>query len=429
MPMLRHGWMPVTGLVFVMALAGSAARGAVPVVVSPQSSSVEQLAAEDLARCLGTIYPREQFPLVGTLPESGPAILVGSRTDVQVRSHLGDAPPANPESYVVRVAQEGGRTLGVIAGADARGAAYGVYALLEKLGCGFFLSGDALPPARAEPFTFDGWALADQPLVADAPRVQLAQFPQRLLDVESGRLAALDRPVAEDGLQRDHGSRLRQQPDGELHVSTDKTKPVGYLSTTVKGRDWSTMHVNDVRRLFGGEVFDAPVFGADAALVPDDQRVAAAQALMQEVFADAAQRGDGRLFRRGRGHAERESAGVGAAAAGVRALRDAEREVRRPPASRPATLWLPNPDTPEGYALLPGAGRGPAEGLSADHDAGRLVPPGRHAVDGSEGRRFPAAWQQEFAAEIARTPEAEPSSGTRPGCSPSARSSAPSTAR
>ena len=36
-----------------------------------------------------------------------------------------------------------------------------------------------------------------------------------------------------------------------------KTKPVGYLSTTVKGRDWSTMHVNDVRRLWGGEVFNA----------------------------------------------------------------------------------------------------------------------------------------------------------------------------
>ena len=37
-----------------------------------------------------------------------------------------------------------------------------------------------------------------------------------------------------------------------------KTKPVGYLSTTVKGRDWSTMHVNDVRRLWGGQVFDGP---------------------------------------------------------------------------------------------------------------------------------------------------------------------------
>ena len=41
-----------------------------------------------------------------------------------------------------------------------------------------------------------------------------------------------------------------------------KTKPVGYLSTTVRGRDWSTMHVNDVRQLWGGAGFTAPVSDA-----------------------------------------------------------------------------------------------------------------------------------------------------------------------
>ena len=69
-----------------------------------------------------------------------------------------------------------------------------------------------------------------------------------------------------------------------------QTKPVGYLSTTVKGRDWATMHVNDVRRLWGGHVFDQPVFGAQAAMVPDPERAAAARQLMQEVFDHAERR-------------------------------------------------------------------------------------------------------------------------------------------
>ena len=50
------------------------------------------------------------------------------------------------------------------------------------------------------------------------------------------------------------------------------------------------MHVNDVRRLWGGEVFEQAVFGADAAIVPDDRRAEAAQKLMQSVFACAAER-------------------------------------------------------------------------------------------------------------------------------------------
>ena len=65
-------------------------------------------------------------------------------------------------------------------------------------------------------------------------------------------------------------------------------KPVGYLSSTRIGRDWSTNHVNDVRRLHGGTVFDEPVFGCDAAIDGTDlQRTRAAQELMQRVFAEA----------------------------------------------------------------------------------------------------------------------------------------------
>ena len=69
-------------------------------------------------------------------------------------------------------------------------------------------------------------------------------------------------------------------------------KPVGYLSSTRVGRDWSTNHVNDVTRLWGGDVFDAPVFGSVAAIEGTDaERTDAAQQLMSDAFAYAERRG------------------------------------------------------------------------------------------------------------------------------------------
>jgi hypothetical protein len=76
-----------------------------------------------------------------------------------------------------------------------------------------------------------------------------------------------------------------------------QTKPTGYLSNTQLGRDWGTEHVLDVRKIVGGEeLFHAPVFGAAASLVPDNETVEAATSLMQKVFRFAADRGMGVSF-------------------------------------------------------------------------------------------------------------------------------------
>ena len=185
-----------------------------------------------------------------------------------------------------------------------------------------------------------------------------------------------------------------------------KPKPVGYLSTTVKGRDWSTMHVNDVRRLIGGEVFAGPVFGSDAAMVPDDRRVEAAQALMGKVFADAAQRDMGVYF----------AVDVDTPTANPQELvtllpESARFEVKAKDYSNvnkvAPSLWLPNPDTPEGYAFF----RSEVEGLLKVYpQITKLVVWFRRggtpwmALKVSD---LPETWQKEYAAEIARTPEAE----------------------
>ena len=58
-----------------------------------------------------------------------------------------------------------------------------------------------------------------------------------------------------------------------------------------RGRDWGNQHVNDVRRLPGGWIFDGAEFGSEAALAGDEGRVEAKQAMMKKVFALAEKRG------------------------------------------------------------------------------------------------------------------------------------------
>jgi hypothetical protein len=181
-------------------------------------------------------------------------------------------------------------------------------------------------------------------------------------------------------------------------------KPVGYLSTTIKGRDWSTMHVDDVRQLFGGDVFDGPVFGADAGLAPDADRVAAAQSLMRAVFADAAHHAMGVYF---------------AVDVDTPSANPQELVLRLPESARfqvngaadesggsPRRIWVPNPDTPEGHAYF----RAQVEGLVKTYpQITQLVVWFRRGgtpwMD-LKSTDLPAAWQNEFAAEIERTPEA-----------------------
>jgi hypothetical protein len=140
----------------------------IPIIVSPQAPLIERLAAQDLARILHQLYPGDQFVLAEALPAAGQCILVGSvAQDAEVWKRVAANKLAVSESYVVSVAHEGGRQLGIIAGADPRGTAYAVYGLLEKLGCGFYLSGDTLPAPRREEFSFAAWELASRPLVGD----------------------------------------------------------------------------------------------------------------------------------------------------------------------------------------------------------------------------------------------------------------------
>ncbi len=117
-----------------------------------------------------------------------------------------------------------------------------------------------------------------------------------------------------------------------------QTKPTGYLPNTEFGRDWGTQHVLDVRKMVGaGDFFTGPVFGADASLVADADRVNATQRLMQKVFKFAADRAMGVTFAL---DVDTESANPQNV---IRTLPDAARfEVNG--------FAMVDPDTAEGYA-------------------------------------------------------------------------------
>ncbi|RME94294.1 MAG: discoidin domain-containing protein [Verrucomicrobia bacterium] len=177
-----------------------------------------------------------------------------------------------------------------------------------------------------------------------------------------------------------------------------RLKPVGYLSTTVRGRDWSTMHVNDVRRLWGGEVFDGPVFGAKAAMVPEAKRVEAARALMRRVFAEARRQGMKVYF----------ALDVDTVSANpqelIRSLPQRARFPVKAGGPQGGRFWLANPDTPEGFAYY----RAQAAALvKAYPDVGCLVVWFRIGLtpwmEFAAGE-MPAEWQAEFAAATAQDP-------------------------
>ena len=376
----------------------------VPIVLTANASSSVRLAAQDLAKDLGHLYPQDHFALVTNLPATGKAILVGQVSDALVRARLDSDVPTKPESFVVRTQKSGSLELGIIAGADARGAAYGVYQLLAQLGYGFYLSGDTLSAPKTGAFDFAGWKLENAPLT---PERFVFDWHNFLSGCSTWNLPDWQKWTAQSQKMGFNAIMVHAYGNNPMAGFNFQgvAKPVGYLSTTIKGRDWSTMHVIDVRRIFGGEVFAQPVFGSDAGLVAEEQRVAAAQSLMQKVFADAGQHGMGVYF----------AVDVDTPSANPQELIRLLPESARFTASGATStltgsttnrIWLPNPDTAEGYAYY----RAQVEGLLKNYpQITKLVVWFRR--DGTpwvtlKAGDLPEAWQKEFLAEIARTPEA-----------------------
>ena len=288
-------------------------------VVAP-AGPLERLAASELASYLTRMYPDEKFSVTDHEPSAGQRI-------VFTRGF------GNAEGFSVKAS--GDRL--TIASGGPRGALFAAYALLEKLGCGFYLSYETVPPARTGQLVFDGLDFSDAPLFPDRIVFDWHNF---LSSASSWEFQDWQRYI--DHAVRMGFNNLMVHAYGNNPMVTFRfagmTKPVGYLATTQAGRDWGTEHVNDVRRLIGGDLFSEPVFGASIAKLEESRRVDATRELMQRVFEHAAERGMGVTFAL---DVDTESANPQAMIATL------------PPSARITSgkFQLADPDTPEGYAL------------------------------------------------------------------------------
>ena len=422
----------------------------VPIVVGAGATSVERVAAQELASALTKLYSKAEFGVTESERVDGMAIYVGTaasspwlsahtvRDDdsifgwpgsnevsprngatggslrstpaTQTVSLSSDKAPVNRrpqgrEGYVVTTAKVGGHDCGLVVGSDPAGVMYGVHGLLRHLGVGCFLNGDTLPQPTTEPFSFSGWNLSDRPLV-----------PTRIVFNWHNFLSGCSTWDVEQWQQWITQSQKMGYNAVMVHAYGNNPmagfefegvqKPVGYLSSTRVGRDWSTNHVNDVRRLFGGSVFKTPVFGCVAAVEGTDlQRTEAAQSLMAKAFAVAEQRGVDVYF----------AVDIDTTSANpqelIRLLPEHARfEIDVPKmewmGQEAGKAWLANPDTKEGYEFY----KAQVEHLL------RVYPQidclvAWHRTGGTPWMAFsqesmPQPWQKQYEAEVSRTPEA-----------------------
>ena len=119
------------------------AKQEVSILITDTASSPERIAANELIKTLKEIYPDVGFSL--NTSGSGRVIRIGTpSSSPDLLKHVDAAKLKGPESYLVTTAVIDGKKTGIILGADPLGVMYGVYGLLEKLGCGFFISFDAI---------------------------------------------------------------------------------------------------------------------------------------------------------------------------------------------------------------------------------------------------------------------------------------------
>jgi hypothetical protein len=115
-------------------------------------------AATELEKYLAEMYTDVRLSVVDSSDEANVRFLLSEQA-----KELGfELDPTQKESF--KIIQKDGNL--VIVSPDERGLLNAAYALLEKLGCGFYISGDVVPEQEKWP-GFDDWEMEDAPLTGD----------------------------------------------------------------------------------------------------------------------------------------------------------------------------------------------------------------------------------------------------------------------
>lgn len=363
--------------------------GQVEIVVPAKATSPEKIAAEDLALYLGKLYSQTSFEVRESASGSGDFV-IRLGTPASAPALTGQEGLAGPESWVVTT---DGANNGIIIGADPAGVMYGVYGLLERLGCGFFISLDTMPEPKTEPFSLNQWDLRNHPTIPLRISFNWHNF---LTGCSTWGLQQWKEWINRS--QQSGFNTIMVHAYGGSPMYTFEfngiSKEVGFLESSRYGRTCSIAHVDDVRKLTGGFLFDKPIFGGEASQVPPESRVEAIQQMMGEVFEHAEQRGVDVVF-----------------------AIDIDKQESCNPPEMIATLpesdrfqtgnrWLARPDTPGGFAFY----KAQANGLLKLYPGIDVIALWRRR-GGTEWtatklEELPASWQEEYKAYITDHPKA-----------------------
>ncbi len=309
----------------------------VDIVVPYNQSRVERTAAGELQKYLSLLYPGDDFTITREMPSGNrKIILIGTVQNLEeYKELLPVVLPDETESFSIHKSQLNNREAGVIVGYDNAGTLYAVYALLEKLGCGFYLSYETVPEENKQ-FSFSDWDIIDSP-----------EYPVRMVFNWHNFLSGISTWNLEDWNQWIEQSAKMRYNTIVVHAYGNnpmlpfefngQEKEVGYLANTEKGQDWGTNHTNDVRRLYGAKAFFADsIFGAEASKVPDKQRIEAAVQLAQNAFNKADQYAMDVAF----------AFDIGTGTSVPKNLVNTLPEHAK---VKTVGTWYPNPETDEGY--------------------------------------------------------------------------------
>jgi hypothetical protein len=241
------------------------------IFVENNSSQVMTTAANELQSYLQRSFPKDKFEIKSEVNQNEGIIL-------RVDNIL------DPEEYVVT--NKGSKA--IIAGGSPRGVLNGVYGILKKLGCSFYLSFENTP--QRGKFSYSDWQSADKPLKGNRIIFNWHNFLSGCTGWDFEQWQQWIDNSSKIGFNTIMVHAYGNNPM-QSFTFNGQEKELGYLTTTQKGRDWGTQHVNDVRMMYGGKIFTDYEFGSGAAKVPEDKRSSAATALMQQVFKHAAIRG------------------------------------------------------------------------------------------------------------------------------------------
>lgn len=272
----------------------SKAQENIDIVIGKNASSKVSMTAKTLQDYLSEISTENNFNIAEDNQNNSQIQLVvlSNLSDTEKASLLSEYPeialPNAAESYSLANKTKDGKKLAVICGYDERALLFGVYDALEKLGYRFYLSENFKPKATTS-LSFEAFKGTNRPL-----------FGERIIFNWHNFLSGITGWNIEEYKQWiDASVQMRYNTlmfhaygsDSFMRYSFNGIpKETGLVPSTHKGRDWGINHVNDIRNLNGGNLFNEAVFGSEVSKMPEDRMSEASVALLQEGMKYASER-------------------------------------------------------------------------------------------------------------------------------------------